>query len=130
CIRSVGFGFMFAPAHHAAMKYVVPVRRELAVRTIFNFLGPLTNPAGASRQLIGVADPAYLETIAAALARLGSERALVVCGEDGVDEVSASGPTHAVELREGKLEPATITPDEVGVEQISRDALVGCDPDR
>ena len=129
CIREVGFGFMFAPAHHAAMKHVVPVRRELAVRTIFNFLGPLTNPAGADRQLIGVADPAYLETMAAALARLGSRRALVVSGADGIDEVSASGPTHAVELRDGKLEPATITPDEVGVEQISRDALVGCDPD-
>jgi len=129
CIRSVGFGFMFAPAHHAAMKHVVPVRRELAVRTIFNFLGPLTNPAGADRQLIGVADAAYLETIAAALARLGSKRALVVCGADGVDEVSASGPTRAVELRDGKLEPTTITPEGVGVERISRDALSGCDPD-
>jgi anthranilate phosphoribosyltransferase len=129
CIRSVGFGFMFAPAHHAAMKHVIPVRRELAVRTIFNFLGPLTNPAGADRQLIGVADAAYLETIAAALARLGSKRALVVCGEDGVDEVSASGPTHAVELREGKLEPATITPEGIGVERIPKDALGGCDPD-
>ena len=129
CIREVGFGFMFAPAHHAAMKHVVPVRRALAVRTIFNFLGPLTNPAGADRQLIGVADRAYLETMAAALARLGSRRALVVSGADGIDEVSASGPTHAVELRDGKLEPATITPDELGVEQISRDALVGCDPD-
>src|SRR5947209_13034474 len=114
CIRSVGFGFMFAPAHHAAMKHVVPVRRELAVRTIFNLLGPLTNPAGATRQLIGVADAAYLETIAAALARLGSKRALVVCGADGVDEVSASGPTRAVELRDGKLEPTTITPEGVG----------------
>jgi anthranilate phosphoribosyltransferase len=129
CIRSVGFGFMFAPAHHAAMKHVVPVRQELAVRTIFNFLGPLTNPAGADRQLIGVADPAYLETIAAALARLGSRRALVVCGEDGVDEVSASGPTHAVELREGKLEPATITPEGIGVKRIPHDALGACDPD-
>jgi len=129
CIRSVGFGFMFAPAHHAAMKHVVPVRRALAVRTIFNFLGPLTNPAGATRQLIGVSEPDYLETIAAALARLGSERALVVSGADGVDEVSASGPTQAVELRDGKLRPATITPEELGVEPISRDALVGCDPD-
>src|SRR5919201_6105691 len=110
CVESVGFGFMFAPAHHAAMKHVVPVRRELGVRTIFHFLGPLTNPAGADRQLIGVADPAFLETIAAALARLGSRRALVVSGADGIDEVSASGPTHAVELRDGKLEPATITP--------------------
>ena len=80
CIEEAGFGFMFAPAHHQATRFVVPVRRELAVRTIFNFLGPLTNPAGARRQLIGVSDPAFLETIAGALARLGVDRALVVCG--------------------------------------------------
>src|SRR3954464_6676284 len=73
CIREVGFGFMFAPAHHGATRWVVPVRKELAVRTIFNFLGPLTNPAGATRQVIGVSDPAFLETIAGALARLGAE---------------------------------------------------------
>src|SRR5207302_3960729 len=78
CIEDVGFGFMFAPSHHQATRYVVPVRRELAVRTIFNFLGPLTNPAGALRQLIGVSDPAYLDTMAGALARLGTEHALLV----------------------------------------------------
>jgi anthranilate phosphoribosyltransferase len=128
CIASVGFGFMFAPAHHAAMKHVVPVRKELAVRTIFNFLGPLTNPAGASRQLVGVSDPRYLETLAAALGRLGAERALVVSGSDGLDEVSASGPTRAVELREGTLEPVTITPEELGVERIGRGDLGACDP--
>src|SRR5206468_2784929 len=83
CISETGFGFMFAPAHHHATRYVVPVRRELAVRTIFNLLGPLTNPAGAGRQLIGVSDPAYQETIAGALAALDIDRALVVCGEDG-----------------------------------------------
>ncbi|MBV9212101.1 MAG: anthranilate phosphoribosyltransferase [Actinobacteria bacterium] len=129
CIRSVGFGFMFAPSHHAAMRHVVPVRRELAVRTIFNFLGPLTNPAGATRQLIGVADAAYLETLAAALEHLGSQVALVVAGDDGVDEVSACGPTHAVELRDGRLRPATITPEQLGVERIPSDALRGCDPE-
>ena len=129
CVESVGFGFMFAPAHHAAMKHVVPVRRELAVRTIFNFLGPLTNPAGASRQLVGVSDASYLETIAAALGRLGAERALVVSGEDGLDEVSASGPTQAVELKEGRLDAVTIAPEALGVERIPSDALRGCEPD-
>src|SRR4051812_32878260 len=128
CIATVGFGFMFAPAHHSAMKHVVPVRKELGVRTIFNFLGPLTNPAGARRQLVGVSDPRYLETIAAALGRLGAERALVVSGEDGLDEVSASGPTRAVELREGTLEPVTITPEDLGVERIGPGALDACDP--
>jgi anthranilate phosphoribosyltransferase len=90
CIEEVGFGFMFAPAHHQATRYVVPVRRELAVRTIFNFLGPLTNPAGAERQLIGVSDRNYLETMALALSRLGTRHALVVCSEDGLDELSIS----------------------------------------
>jgi anthranilate phosphoribosyltransferase len=128
CIASVGFGFMFAPAHHAAMKHVVPVRKELGVRTIFNFLGPLTNPAGASRQLVGVSDARYLETLAAALARLGAERALVVSGADGLDEVSASGPTQAVELKDGALDAVEIAPGDLGVEPISRGALEACDP--
>lgn len=119
CIEESGFGFMFAPAHHQATRYVIPVRRELAVRTIFNFLGPLTNPAGASRQLIGVSDPAYQETIAGAFARLGVERALVVCGEDGVDEISISAPTRVIEVDRhagGELTHYTLTPTEVGVE--------------
>src|ERR671933_1419062 len=128
CIEEIGFGFMFAPAHHGATRFVVPVRKELAVRTIFNFLGPLTNPAGATRQLIGVSDPAYLETLAATLGRLGCERALVVSGADGLDEVSASGPSQAVELRDGHLRPVTITPEELGVERIPRGALDACDP--
>src|SRR3954462_14961320 len=87
CIEEVGFGFMFAPHHHLAMRYIVPVRKELAVRTIFNFLGPLTNPAGAPRQVIGVSDPAYIDTLAAALRGLGGATALVVSSGDGVDEV-------------------------------------------
>ena len=98
CVEEVGFGFMFAPAHHQAMKHVVPVRKDLGVRTIFNFLGPLTNPAGASRQLIGVSDPAYLEVIAGALVRLGTTRAAVVSSEDGMDEISVSGETRLLEV--------------------------------
>jgi anthranilate phosphoribosyltransferase len=120
---------MFAPAHHAAMRHVGPVRKELAVRTIFNFLGPLTNPAGASRQLVGVSDPRYLETLAAALGRLGAERALVVSGEDGLDEVSASGPTQAVELRGGTLDSLRITPEDLGVDAIPLGSLGACEPE-
>src|SRR3954447_750540 len=116
CIRSVGFGFMFAPHHHLAMRHVVPVRKELAVRTIFNFLGPLTNPAGATRQLIGVSDDGYLDVIAAALGRLGGTRGLVVSSADGLDEISVSGPTHVVELRDGTIERHTVTPESAGVE--------------
>jgi anthranilate phosphoribosyltransferase len=115
CIEEAGFGFMFAPAHHRATRFVVPVRRELAVRTIFNMLGPLTNPAGASRQLIGVSDSAFLETIAGALALLGAERALVVSGEDGLDEVSSSGATAVVEVDGGELRRYTLTPEDLGI---------------
>ncbi len=115
CIEEAGFGFMFAPAHHRATRYVVPVRRELAVRTVFNLLGPLTNPAGATRQLIGVSDPAFLELIAGALALLGAERALVVSGEDGLDEVSISAPTHVVEVAGGELRRYTLTPADLGL---------------
>jgi anthranilate phosphoribosyltransferase len=116
CIEEAGFGFMFAPAHHQATRYVVPVRRELAVRTIFNFLGPLTNPAGARRQLIGVSDRAFQETIAGALALLGTDRALVVCSADGLDEVSIAAPTHIVEVDADHLRNYTLSPAEVGIE--------------
>ncbi|HEX3911171.1 MAG TPA: anthranilate phosphoribosyltransferase [Solirubrobacteraceae bacterium] len=123
CIEQAGFGFMFAPAHHQATRFVVPVRAELAVRTIFNFLGPLTNPAGASRQLIGVSDPAFLETIAGALARLGVERALVASAEDGLDELSVAAGTKVVEVNGEELVRYTLTPGEVGVEQFSTAVL-------
>lgn len=119
CIQRAGFGFMFAPAHHAATRFVVPVRAELAVRTVFNLLGPLTNPAGASRQLIGVSDAAFLETIAGALARLGATRALVVSGEDGLDEVSIAAATHVVEVNGQELRRYEIAPDDVGVKLAS-----------
>jgi anthranilate phosphoribosyltransferase len=115
CIEDAGFGFMFAPAHHQATRFVIPVRSELGVRTIFNLLGPLTNPAGASRQLIGVSDPDFLERIAGALAILGVERALVVAGEDGLDEVSASAPTRVVEVNGEELERYVLVPEDVGI---------------
>jgi anthranilate phosphoribosyltransferase len=115
CIEEAGFGFMFAPAHHQATRFVVPVRRELGVRTIFNLLGPLTNPAGARRQLIGVSDASFLETIAGALARLGVDRALVVAGEDGLDEVSTSAMTHVVEVNEEEITRYTLAPADVGI---------------
>jgi anthranilate phosphoribosyltransferase len=115
CIEAVGFGFMFAPLHHQAMRHVVPVRKELGVRTIFNFLGPLTNPAGARTQVIGVSDPGKLELMAAALGELGTDRALVVSSEDGLDEFSVSGATRVVELREGRLETYAVTPEYAGL---------------
>jgi len=124
CVEAVGFGFMFAPKHHAAMKYVVPVRKALGVRTIFNFLGPLTNPAGARRQVIGVSDATKIETIAAALGELGTDRALVVSSADGLDELSVSGATRVVELRDGQLATYDVTPERVGLESV-RDGAVG-----
>jgi anthranilate phosphoribosyltransferase len=119
CIDEAGFGFMFAPSHHQATRFVVPVRRELAVRTIFNLLGPLTNPAGARRQLIGVSDAGFLETIAGALARLGVDRALVVAGEDGLDEISIGAATKVVEVNGQEITSYTLTPGDVGIELAS-----------
>jgi anthranilate phosphoribosyltransferase len=115
CLDEIGFGFMFAPAHHGATRYVIPVRSSLAVRTIFNFLGPLTNPAGARRQLVGVSDPHYLETIAGALAQLGVDRALVVSSTDGLDELSIAAPTQVVEVNGTKIDSYTVSPEDVGL---------------
>lgn len=129
CIENIGFGFMFAPQHHAAMKHVVPVRRALGVRTIFNLLGPLTNPADAPNQVIGVSDGPFLEHMAMALARLGGRSALVVSSEDGLDEISISAPTRVVELRDGKVETYTVTPEDLGVERAPIDAIAFGAPD-
>lgn len=129
CIDDAGFGFMFAPAHHQATRFVVPVRRELAVRTIFNMLGPLTNPAGASSQLVGVSDPSFLEKVGGALARLGVARALVVASEDGLDEVSCSAPTKVVEVRDGELSAYTLDPAEAGVEADGGELIAGGSPE-
>jgi anthranilate phosphoribosyltransferase len=129
CIEDVGFGFMFAPAHHQATRYVVPVRRELAVRTIFNFLGPLTNPAGATRQLIGVSDPDYLDTMAGALSVLGTRHALLVSSQDGLDELGISAATDVVEVRGDEPSRYTVTPEELSLERAPEEAIAGGTPD-
>ena len=130
CIDELGFGFMFAPRHHAAMRHVVPVRKELGVRTIFNFLGPLTNPAGATRQLLGVSDRRYQETIAEALVGLGCERALVVCAADGVDEISIAEETRIVEVAEGRTEEWFVRPEDLGLERADMDRIAGGEPEQ
>src|SRR5918999_1587214 len=128
CIDEIGFGFMFAPRHHAAMKHVVGVRKELAVRTIFNFLGPLTNPAGARRQLLGVSDRRYQETIAEALAGLGAEHALVVSAEDGLDGLSVTSRTRVIEVREGTTEEWFVDPESHGLARASLESVGGGAP--
>jgi anthranilate phosphoribosyltransferase len=130
CIEEVGFGFMFAPKHHSAMRHVVPVRKALGVRTIFNFLGPLTNPAGAKRQVIGVSDPERIETLALALAELGTESALVVSSADGLDELSVSGTTRVVELKAGRLQVYDVSPEQVGLEPAGDGAVAAGTPDQ
>ena len=129
CIREAGFGFMFAPAHHGATRHVVPVRKELAVRTIFNFLGPLTNPAGASRQVIGVADGRFLDVIAGALAQLGARKAMVVSSVDGLDELSTSGPTRVVEVDDGDIRSYELAPEDVGLLRTAYEDVAGGTPE-
>jgi anthranilate phosphoribosyltransferase len=129
CIEEAGFGFMFAPAHHGATRFVVPVRKELAVRTIFNFLGPLTNPAGATRQVIGVSDAAFLDTIAGALAKLGARKALVVSSADGLDEMSTSGTTRVVEVDGPELRSYEVSPEDVGLPRARPEDLAGGTPE-
>jgi anthranilate phosphoribosyltransferase len=129
CIEEVGFGFMFAPLHHSAMKHVAPVRKALGVRTVFNFLGPLSNPAGASRQLIGVSDPSLLHTMASALKALGGTSALVVSSEDGLDEISVSGATRVVELRDGEVRSYSFAPEDAEIERVDDGAVRAGTPD-
>lgn len=130
CIDEIGFGFMFAPRHHKATAHVVPVRMALGVRTIFNFLGPLTNPAGAQRQLLGVSDRHYQETIAEALVGLGSERAMVVSSEDGVDELSISARTRVIEVRDGRTEEHFVEASDLGLSQADLSEVAGGTPEQ
>lgn len=130
CIERAGVGFMFAQGFHPAMKYVAPLRREIAIRTVFNLLGPLTNPAGARCQVIGVARAQLVEKIAGALALLGSHRALVVHGDDGFDEVSISGPSTITELAEGALRTYRISPEDLGLERHDIGHLRGGTPEQ
>jgi anthranilate phosphoribosyltransferase len=129
CIDDVGFGFIFAPRHHAAMAHVIPVRKELAVRTIFNFLGPLTNPAGAQRQLLGVSDRHYQETIAEALVGLGSERAMVVSAEDGVDELAITARTRVIEVASGATTEEFVEPGDFGFAEADLSEVAGGTPE-
>jgi anthranilate phosphoribosyltransferase len=127
-IDELGFGFLFAPAHHPAMRHAASVRRELATRTVFNVLGPLTNPAGARAQIVGVYAPGLVRTIADVLARLGSERAFVVHGAGGIDELSPCGPNLVCEVVDGDVRERTIDPATLGVEPCSPDDLRGGSP--
>jgi anthranilate phosphoribosyltransferase len=126
-IREVGIGFLFAPAMHAAMKHAQPVRRELRIRTVFNLLGPLTNPAGANVQLVGAPSADAAGMMAEALAALGMRRGFVVHGSDGLDEITTTGPTTTFEIRDGRVEKRTLTPQDFGLRKASPDELKGGD---
>jgi anthranilate phosphoribosyltransferase len=127
-IDELGFGFLFAPTHHPAMKHAAPVRRELATRTVFNVLGPLTNPAGARAQVVGVFSADLVPTIAAVLAELGAHRAFVVHGANGIDELSPAGPNLVAEVVRGQVVERTLDPLELGVARCSPDELRGGSP--
>jgi len=123
CIEQVGVGFMFAPAHHGAMKHAIGPRREMAVRTVFNVLGPLTNPAAAPNQIIGVFDGELVELMARVLQQLNSRHVMVVHGEDGMDEISISAPTRVAELKNGEISSYTLSPADFGMELASVETL-------
>ncbi len=127
CLEEVGIVFLFAPAMHTAMKYVQPARRELRLRTIFNLLGPLTNPARASAQVVGVYSLDLVEKVAEALSMLGVHRALVVHGLDGLDEITITGPTRIAEVREGNLRTYEATPEEFGIKRATLEDISGGD---
>jgi anthranilate phosphoribosyltransferase len=128
-IDELGFGFLFAPSHHPAMRYAAPVRRELGMRTVFNVLGPLTNPAGARAQIVGVYAPELVPTLAAVLAQLGAERAFVVHGADGIDELSPTGPNLVCEVVEGSVRQREIDPLDLGIPRCAPSDLAGDSPE-
>lgn len=127
CIREAGLGFMFAPAHHGAMKHVGPVRVELGTRTIFNLLGPLSNPAGVRRQLLGVFAEGWLEPLVQVLQSLGSTRVIAVHGSDGLDELTTTGPSHVVSLENGTISRLSISPEDIGLKRANAADIKGGD---
>lgn len=129
CISEAGIGFMFAPAHHPAMKNVGPTRVEMGTRTIFNLLGPLSNPAGVKRQLVGVFSRHWIEPLAQVLNNLGSDSVWVVHGSDGLDEITTSGPTHVAALENGKVRTFEIKPEDIGLKSVKPELLRGADAD-
>ena len=129
CLKKAGIGFLFAPKLHGAMKYAGPVRRDIGIRTIFNILGPLTNPAGARHQLLGVYDPALTDLLAMVLNNLGTLHAFVVRGEDGLDEITLTDETRVTELKDGAIKTYHIKPEEFGFERCKLDDLKGAGPD-
>ncbi|MDE2752838.1 MAG: anthranilate phosphoribosyltransferase [Gemmatimonadota bacterium] len=128
-LDEAGIVFMFAPLLHPAMRHVVPVRRDLGITTIMNLLGPLTNPARARRQVVGVADPAFIDLVVRALMELGHDRALVVHGEPGLDELSPCGPTRVAELRDGRVSDYEVTPEGLGLDPVAPEELAGGEPE-
>jgi anthranilate phosphoribosyltransferase len=128
CIASAGVGFMFAPAHHASMRHVAPVRTELGTRTIFNLVGPLSNPAGVKKQLVGAFSETWLEPMVKVLASLGSQAIWAVHGSDGLDEITTTGPTRVIALKDGRIESFTIAPEDVGIARARPEDLRGGEP--
>ena len=129
CVERIGIGFLFAPLLHEAMKYAVQPRREIGIRTIFNLLGPLTNPAGATHQLTGIYDGELTELIAQVLRNLGAARAMIVHGLEGLDEISLSGPTRVSELKQGQIRTYTLAPEELGLKRCRLEELIGGSPE-
>ncbi|MBI3062528.1 MAG: anthranilate phosphoribosyltransferase [Deltaproteobacteria bacterium] len=130
CLEKIGIGFLFAPLLHEAMKYAVQPRREIGIRTVFNLLGPLTNPAGATHQLTGIYDGGLTELITQVLRNLGTVRAMVVHGMEGLDEISVCGPTKISELRDGQIRNYTLTPEEVGLKRCRLEEIQGGNPEQ